>query len=328
LILALYRSGRQVDALATAGELRRKLGDELGLDPSPESQRFERLILRQDRSLNGLTAPPSPSSPGSVGPAPNESVVPDAVLGRAGELDAIVAAVDAARHGTGRLLVVEGPAGMGKSTVLGRLESTMRAIGGIVLTGSGVSTGATPALWPWITVLRQLREIEPAETDAMLDTPATQILSLLDPGSGVAAPESELIDAVLARTRLYRRLIDLLKATRQKHPLAIIFDDAHWLDTDSVNLLTLAARELTGHGVIFAVVLRPDEVPAVSRIISTLSAAMGAGTLRLSLAGLAPAEVGRVVARLSGGDSTRELVWRDDLGAGPVAGWGTRASNR
>ena len=51
LILALYRSGRQADALAAYREARRLLADELGLEPGPELQRLERAILVQDPAL-------------------------------------------------------------------------------------------------------------------------------------------------------------------------------------------------------------------------------------------------------------------------------------
>jgi DNA-binding SARP family transcriptional activator len=56
LMLALYRSARQADALDAYRDARRALVDELGIDPSPALQELERAILRQDPSLN-LEAP-------------------------------------------------------------------------------------------------------------------------------------------------------------------------------------------------------------------------------------------------------------------------------
>lgn len=58
LMTALYRSGRQAEALDAYGEARRVLVDELGIDPSPSLQELERAILRQDPSLDlGMAAP-------------------------------------------------------------------------------------------------------------------------------------------------------------------------------------------------------------------------------------------------------------------------------
>jgi DNA-binding SARP family transcriptional activator len=59
LILALYRSGRQAEALQVYGQTRRRLVDELGLEPSEELQRLERQILVHDPVLE----PPAPPAP-------------------------------------------------------------------------------------------------------------------------------------------------------------------------------------------------------------------------------------------------------------------------
>jgi tetratricopeptide (TPR) repeat protein len=63
LILALYRAGRQAEALEVYRETRRVLAEELGLDPSPALRELERAILRQDPSLVPPVPPPPPSAP-------------------------------------------------------------------------------------------------------------------------------------------------------------------------------------------------------------------------------------------------------------------------
>jgi DNA-binding SARP family transcriptional activator len=63
LMLALYRSGRQADALEAYRELRSVLAEELGLEPAPALRELEAAILRQDASLEAPAAPPPASAP-------------------------------------------------------------------------------------------------------------------------------------------------------------------------------------------------------------------------------------------------------------------------
>ena len=102
LIVALYRSGRQSEALAQYRATRRMLADELGLEPSPELRELERMILAHDP---GLAAP-------GTRPRSNLPLQPTPFLGREEELAEIVGL---ARGGSRRLLTLTGPGGSGKT---------------------------------------------------------------------------------------------------------------------------------------------------------------------------------------------------------------------
>ncbi len=102
LMLALYRSGRQADALETFQEARRVLADELGLEPGPELRRLQEAILAHDPAIAAV--PVDRRRRGNL-PAPSTSFV-----GREDEL----AQVSGLLH-EHRLVTLSGPPGVGKS---------------------------------------------------------------------------------------------------------------------------------------------------------------------------------------------------------------------
>lgn len=112
LMIALYRSGRQAEALSVYQDGRRRFADEFGLDPGPELQQLEAAILRQDESLD---APRSTAS-ASVSPLatpPPSSRLPVALttfIGRDDALEELAARLEASR-----LVTVTGPGGTGKT---------------------------------------------------------------------------------------------------------------------------------------------------------------------------------------------------------------------
>jgi len=104
LMLALYRGGRQADALDTFHEARRLLSDTLALEPGPELRALQEAILAHDPAIAGV--PVVPVRRGNL-PAPASSFV-----GREAELDHVAAQLTA--H---RVVTLIGPPGVGKTRV-------------------------------------------------------------------------------------------------------------------------------------------------------------------------------------------------------------------
>jgi len=104
LILALYRSGRQSEALAQYQAARRMLANELGLEPGPELRELERLILAHDPMLAAPTGPHDPPS--------NLPLQPTPFIGRERELAELVELIRSKRR---RLITLTGAGGTGKT---------------------------------------------------------------------------------------------------------------------------------------------------------------------------------------------------------------------
>jgi predicted ATPase/DNA-binding SARP family transcriptional activator len=116
LILALYRSGRQSEALAQYQAARRMLADELGLEPTPELRALERMILAHDPTLAPPAAPASPRS--------NLPLQPTPFIGREAETAALVEVI---RAGGRRLVTLTGAGGSGKTRLA--IEATAQIAG-------------------------------------------------------------------------------------------------------------------------------------------------------------------------------------------------------
>jgi DNA-binding SARP family transcriptional activator len=279
LMVALYRSGRQTEALAAGAELRRILADELGLDPSPQVVEIEQRILVQDPALliSGATTAWLVAGVPKVSDAGAEPVGASAqpLVGRADALGVIDAAMTNAADGRGGVLLFQAPAGFGKSTIL-QVVAGRAALGGSVVRAGGLGPGPMPALWPWVAIARQLETLHPG-----------------------ALPPGFALDSALDRTSLYRAVIDLLAEAHSRRPLTVLIDDAQWIDDDSLTLLALAVDELTGAGVLFGVAVRSDE-PDAADLTAVLSRIRRELIVPVPLPALEPAEVAELVSALAG----------------------------
>jgi DNA-binding SARP family transcriptional activator len=188
LMLALYRSGRQSEALEAYRETRRTLVEEVGVEPDPALQRLEQAILKQDPALDAPEAPsPRPTmtpavqdrlSPG--GPAAQVASVPDAFIGRRDELSALLSGLDAALTGRGSVFLVAGEAGIGKSRLLDELAQNARESGARVLWGRCWEAGGAPAYWPWVQSLRAyVQDRDPDRLQSELGAGGAELATIL-----------------------------------------------------------------------------------------------------------------------------------------------------
>ncbi len=134
LITALYRAGRQADALAAYHRARDAFADELGIEPGPALRELQGQVLSQSRELDGTgeSRTTLPASPGNL-PA-----LVSPLVGRTGDLSAVTFLLRSRR-----LVTLVGPAGIGKSRLAVDAAHGCRAPGGVWLVRLDAADGET-----------------------------------------------------------------------------------------------------------------------------------------------------------------------------------------
>ncbi|MCA1846910.1 MAG: AAA family ATPase, partial [Actinobacteria bacterium] len=198
---------------------------------------------------------------------------------REAELEALDAALGGATAGSGRLLLVEGEAGSGKSELLA--AARRRASDGSihVLSARGselevdVPFGVTLELFGRLLQAAQLPERR------ALFRGAAELAAPLFSAEAIVAAEAETNapSSFPVVHGLYWLLVNLTEGS----PLLITVDDAHWADTQSLRFLLYLAERLDGLPVALAVALTPEEAPAGGRALARLRAAPRARILQL-----------------------------------------------
>jgi DNA-binding SARP family transcriptional activator/tetratricopeptide (TPR) repeat protein len=299
LILALYRSGRQAEALEAYRDARRVLVDQLGIEPSRALKELERRILAQDAALE-------PERPVEPGPRP------EGLVGRERELNRLLPLVERALSGEGGMVLIAGEPGIGKSRLAEALVARAGELGGRALVGRCWEAGGAPAFWPWIQAVRPcLRDKDPDTVRSWVGRGGSELAAML-PELRDVLPDLPAADASSpsgARFRLFESFASFLRNAASAEPLALVLDDLHAADAPSVLLLRFVAEELAGAPVLIIGCYRDTEVGAeLAEALPELT--RSAAVERVSLIGLGRSDTTRLLELVTGRAPTEELAAR------------------
>jgi DNA-binding SARP family transcriptional activator len=299
LALALYRARRQADALAALRRARATLAGELGIDPGPALRRLEAEVLAQSPALDvpgaagtgdGTAAPAE--RPRAPADAADRTAAPPDLVDRERELAAVRAALDDLEAGEPRLLLVEGPAGIGKTRLLAEARRLAAERGVRVLAARGSQLERAFGFG----VVRQLFEPELTVPERR-----AQLLAGAAAGAGGVfdAPDAGVPDAAEGSFAVLHGLYWLAVNLADGGPLLLAVDDLQSCDRPSLRWLAYLVRRLDAVPVLVVGAVRTGEEHDDEGLLAEL--ALEPAALVLRPAPLSPeATAAMVAARLGG----------------------------
>jgi DNA-binding SARP family transcriptional activator/tetratricopeptide (TPR) repeat protein len=235
-----------------------------------------------------------------------------ALVGRERELAELVGGLDDAFAGRGRLFLLGGEPGIGKSRLAEELIAHAGARGARVLVGRCWEAGGAPAYWPWVQSLRPyLRDSDAESLRSQLGEGAADVARVLPELRDLLddLPPAPPLESEGARFRLFDSLTAFLKRAAAAQPLVLVLDDLHAADEPSLVLLQFVAREL-GEGRLLIVGAYRNVDPSLTDPLRTTLTELAREpvTRTLALGGLGESDVACFMELAAPGTSAAELA--------------------
>ena len=192
-------------------------------------------------------------------------------VGRDPEIDQLARALDRARSGSGQLVAVVGEPGVGKSRLYWEFIHSPRTDGCLILESTSVSYGKATAYLPVVDLLRMYFKIDDGDEARAIREKVTGKLLTLDEslrnalpallslfGVPVTDPHWESLGATDRRQRILDSIKHLVLRESQVQPVVLLFEDLHWIDSETQALLESLVESLPTARVLLLVNYRPE----------------------------------------------------------------------
>ena len=234
------------------------------------------------------------------------SQVGDVFTGRRSEISDLRAALEEARQGRGRLIMLVGEPGIGKTRTAQELaryadEQRVEVLWGRCHEGQG-----SPPYWPWVQAVRShARDHTVEELRAVLGDEGPAIAEIM-PWLRARLPDlpdpPNLGDPEQARFRLFDSMTTFLVRLAEARPLLVVLDNLHWADASSLLLLEFLAHEVGHSNILLVGTYRDMELSRQHPLSDTLGELTRENLLqRVQLKGLTEGEVDEFLEAASHG---------------------------
>ncbi len=228
---------------------------ELGVSPDTETNALYKEILETGPADSSDLDSVGPAEPVAERPRRRSESGPAATVGRTAALRDLERHLQEASEGYGGLVLVTGEAGVGKSRLIDDFAVNLAERETACAVARGHRTERAHFLGLWSELLstaalaadgRRDKGLHPEALDRLARFRAAGMRDLDEPGAQ-------------RRTDLYEDIVELIRARSAHRPLVLLFDDLHWVDAHSLDLIEFAVRHLRGAPVLFVAALSAED---------------------------------------------------------------------
>jgi Predicted ATPase len=221
------------------------------------------------------------------------------LVGRDPEMRALLDALESARSGQGRLVLLAGEAGIGKTRLADAFAREARRTDARVLWGRCWEAGGAPAYWPWLQAIRvYLRDSDPAALRLALGSRGPHLARILPELRDLLLdlPELPHEDSDESRFQIFEATATFLRNVSSARPLVLVLDDLHVADEPSLRLLQFVAADMSDSRLLVIATYREEDVlggDARPGLLADLG--RSPAVQRLTLFGLGEGDVSRYI---------------------------------
>ncbi|HYK52420.1 MAG TPA: AAA family ATPase, partial [Candidatus Eremiobacteraceae bacterium] len=268
LMAVRYEAGDRAGAIAIYQQFDRRLREEMGVEPMPDTVAVRDLIMRNESLPSAITTRASSSPSASANDEDDEGAteISSATLlpfvGRENEMERLRMAWSRAARGRGRIVLVGGEAGIGKSRLAAEFALQAQAQGGRLLTG----TTTYPEGKPFQAIADALRGAAPLLValdiaPVWLGVAAQAVPELRARKPDLPTPPD--VDPAHERLRLFEGFAVCFESLAKQRPLVVILEDLHWAGEATIAAVQFIVRRLAQLPVLIIATYREEDAPRV-----------------------------------------------------------------